>query len=758
MLDKSKIYTYDSRRVTSGDSFICLPKGDTYIKDALDKGALEVIHMDRMEFAIHAHDYYDHPTKECCLIGVTGTNGKTSVTYFLSQLLEGFGNKVLVIGTINSSLTTPESWDLCQRIKQHVEQGGTHVILEVSSHGIDQYRVYGFDFNVKCLTNITQDHLDYHQTFDRYKATKMGFMEDYSGISIYPEDVSCIDAQYLPQFVGTFHLKNVSSALFICQALGYTFDTLVPMLATLTAPEGRFETICMGQNFSVVVDFAHTPDGLDHVLKEAYHQVAGDRQRLTVVFGCGGDRDSKKRPLMGAVAEKFSNNIILTADNSRSEDTGMILDNIKDGIQNKDCIKGVFEDRCQAIQYAIQCIEPGDMLIVAGKGHEEFQYCQGYSYSYNDKVTLMVALIQQQLCSNLPVWHMDQSQDSLQGDVLFLSNKSSDGSALKYATFDRILSVPSHAKVTQYLKKLNGPKVVVIEQSSRISLGDILTWGLKSVQDCVVYRFDSKQSLDYNLSGLTLLQQTFAPIVILMSPDYFCKTKKITDILQPDHIVIGDIYNAQGFIEMPLIKLLQGIMDQEIFATQLWFYQNMTDICDAIDGENSESAVHCIQGTSLIDYYQLLLDALMQRLNVYPKQLSLGLSDYLMALPWYSKVVVDGVSAPIFVVDWQNDSVDFRQKMSFFNHYADNIMIYLLIDGPLDVLVQEINMYYLSESKTIVMHDTQKNTGEDEENVTYVASFKEHMIANSQALYLVWKLPECMLSQLVMQLNGENSV
>jgi UDP-N-acetylmuramoyl-L-alanyl-D-glutamate--2,6-diaminopimelate ligase len=757
MLDKSKIYTYDSRRVKSGDSFICLPKGDTYIKDALDKGAVEVIHMDRMEFALHAHDYYDHPTKDCCLIGVTGTNGKTSVTYFLSQLLEGLGHKVLVIGTINSSLTTPESWDLCQRIKHHVEQGGTHVILEVSSHGIDQYRVYGFDFNVKCLTNITQDHLDYHQTFDHYKATKMGFMEVYSGISIYPEDVSCIDAQYLPQFVGTFHLKNVSSALFVCQALGYTFDSLVPMLATLTAPEGRFEPICMGQAFSVVVDFAHTPDGLDHVLKEAYQQVSGDRQRLTVVFGCGGDRDAKKRPLMGAVAEKYSDNIILTADNSRSEDTVAIMERIKDGIQNRDCIQSVFTDRREAIQYAIKRIKPGDMLVVAGKGHEEFQYCQGYFYSYNDKLTLSAALVQQQLCSILPVWCLDPLQEGEHGDVLFLSNKSSEGATLKYATFDRMLPVPSHAKVTQYLKKLNGPKVIVIEQSSRISLGDILTWGLKSVQDCVVYRFDPKKSLDHNLSGLTLLQQTFSPIVILMSPDYFCKTKKITDILQPDHIVIGDIYNAQGFIEMPLIKLLQGIMDQETFATQLWFYQKMTDICDAIDGETSVSGVQCIQGASLMDYYQSLLDVLMQRLNVYPKQLSLGLSDYLMALPWYSKVVVAGVSAPIFVVDWQNDSVDFRQKMSFFSHYADNIMIYLLMEGSLDVLVQEIKMYYLSESKTIVMHEAQKDAGADQENVTYVASFKEHMVSHPKALYLVWKLPECRLSQLVVQLNGENS-
>jgi UDP-N-acetylmuramoyl-L-alanyl-D-glutamate--2,6-diaminopimelate ligase len=752
MLDKSKIYTYDSRRVTSGDSYICLPKGEAYIKEALDKGAVEVLHMDRMEFSMHAHDYFDYPTKECCLIGVTGTNGKTSVTYFLSQLLEALGNKVLVIGTLNSSLTTPESWDICQRIKDHMEQGGTHVILEVSSHGIHQKRVFGFDFDVKCLTNITQDHLDYHQTFEQYKATKMEFMTTYSGTSIYPDDVLCVEAHYLPQFSGMFHRKNVSSALAVCYVLGYTFDQFVSVLPALTAPEGRFESICMGQDFSVVVDFAHTPDGLEHVLKDAYHQVSLDRQCLTVVFGCGGDRDSNKRSLMGAVAEKYSDNLILTADNSRSEDTVMIMNDIKQGICNKACIKGEFQDRRQAIRCAIQGMRSGDMLIVAGKGHEEFQYCQGYSYAYNDKITLMVELLQQNLCLNLPVWQVDLLGHK-QGDILFLSYQLSDSASLKASMFDRILPLPSKVKVAQYLQKLNGPKLMVIEQPGRISLANILACCLKSVQDCVLYRFDSEKTLDYNFAGLTLLQQTSAPIIVSMEPDYFCKTKRISDVIQPDHIIVGDIYNAQGFVDITLIRLLQGVMGQEKFVTQLWFYQHMTDIFDSIDHEATMSSIQSVQGTSLVDYYQHLVEALMRCLMVYPEQLRVSVSDYLMALPWYSKVSVDGVLSPIFVVDWQQDRVDFQQKMTFFNYYADHIIMYLLVEGSVDALVQEIKMYNLSESKTVVIYETK--TEEIQENLTYVSSFKEHMVANPQAMYLIWKSPECMVSDLVKQLSGE---
>ena len=300
MLDKSRNYTHDSRRISPGDGYICLPKGEAYIEDALQRGAIDVIHMNRKEFAEAAHDYFDYPTRKITLIGITGTNGKTSVSYFTAQLLETMGHHVLVIGTLNSPLTTPESWDILNRIKEHVDQGGTHVVLEVSSHGIDQDRVFGFDFDVKCLTNITQDHLDYHKTFENYKNTKMSFMMDGVGLAIFSDDVPQVTADDIPQLKGSFHIKNVSSALAICKHLASDkpFD-ISTALRQLLSPQGRFQSIRLGQSFDVIVDFAHTPDALDMVLKDALALVGGNKDRVLVVFGCGGNRDAGKRSKMG---------------------------------------------------------------------------------------------------------------------------------------------------------------------------------------------------------------------------------------------------------------------------------------------------------------------------------------------------------------------------------------------------------------------------------------------------------------------------
>ena len=304
MLDKTKTYSYDSRLINSGDSFICLPKGERYIEEALEKGAIDVVHLSRDEFATCSNEYFDYPSDQCCLIGITGTNGKTSVTYFVQQLLQQLGHKVLVIGTLNASLTTPESWDILKRIKDHVDNGGTHVVLEVSSHGIDQKRVYGLEFDVKYLTNITQDHLDYHGTFEHYKQTKMSFMKNYPGKSIYSKDIQLISAEDIAQFSGQFHLENISGAIEICKQLGCSESVLLPLLSTLKAPEGRFELINFGQPYKVIIDFAHTPDGLNHA-HDALSIVDGDKNKLKVVFGCGGERDESKRKKMGEAAERY---------------------------------------------------------------------------------------------------------------------------------------------------------------------------------------------------------------------------------------------------------------------------------------------------------------------------------------------------------------------------------------------------------------------------------------------------------------------
>ena len=184
MLDRTKSYSFDSRFISKGDTFICLPKGKKHIKSALDNGAEDVIHLSREQFAKYSNEYFENPSDECVLIGITGTNGKTSVSYFVSQLLRHLGEKVLVIGTMNNALTTPESWDIAKKIRAHVDNGGRYVVLEVSSHGIDQKRINNLSFDIKGLTNITHDHLDYHKTFEHYKKTKLSFMKKFPGKSI----------------------------------------------------------------------------------------------------------------------------------------------------------------------------------------------------------------------------------------------------------------------------------------------------------------------------------------------------------------------------------------------------------------------------------------------------------------------------------------------------------------------------------------------------------------------------------------------
>ena len=372
IFDKDKTYSHDSRNIKPGDTYICLPKGDEYIKSALDNGAMDVIHMTRKEFAQFSNDYFGHPSKQCCLIGVTGTNGKTSVSFFIEQILKQFGNKVLVIGTMTGTLTTPESWDIVKQIKAHVDNGGTHVILEVSSHGIDQDRVHGLDFNIKCLTNISQDHLDYHKTFEHYKATKMRFMETYPGSSVFPDDIVEITEKDVPQLIGEFHLKNVGMAVKVCQLLMISTHQIMPSLKLLTAPDGRFELIDYGQGFNVIVDFAHTPDGLKHVLNDALALAKNNKQRLKVVFGCGGDRDQSKRKKMGQIAQQFTDNIVLTADNSRSELTSDIIRDIKEGIDHHEDVQVVL-DRSEAISKSIMDAKKEDVIVIAGKGHEQYQ-------------------------------------------------------------------------------------------------------------------------------------------------------------------------------------------------------------------------------------------------------------------------------------------------------------------------------------------------------------------------------------------------
>ena len=408
MLNQSKTYAFDSRRVKKGDSFICLPNGEPFIVDALNRGAIDVINMSRRDFAAFSHQYFNHPTEHCVLIGVTGTNGKTSVVYFTVQLLKKLNKKPLSIGTLESELTTPESWDALSKMATHISQGGTHVVMEVSSHGIDQLRVDGFQFDIKCLTNISEDHLDYHGSFEAYKATKMGFMNANPGREVYSDSVDDIDPKYYPQLSGIFHKKNISTAVQICRALGIELSDILPLLSTIDAPPGRFESVDLNQPFSVIIDFAHTPDGLAFVLDAALAMVGGRKESLHVVFGCGGDRDQSKRSKMGKVGETYSHNLYITSDNSRSEQSDHIIQQIVDGITDPSVIKLTHPDRYASIQCALTSTHPGDVVIIAGKDHETMQHCSGFSYSFNDKQVCEQLLSNKQFFNQILIGNLMQ--------------------------------------------------------------------------------------------------------------------------------------------------------------------------------------------------------------------------------------------------------------------------------------------------------------------------------------------------------------
>ena len=358
-------------------SLLCLPGGEAYA----DPQRYPVIPFNRKALAEFAATYYQEPSKSLKLIGVTGTNGKSSVVYYLRQLLEAMGEKVLSVGTLTHPLTTPESWDLQAIFADHLKKGGTYAVMEVSSIGIDQGRVLQMDFDIKCFTNISQDHLDYHKSFDAYKKAKWDFMQHYPGKALWPEDFENITLTY--EAPCRFQATNLKAALAVLNTLGFEASQLNKILPNLKHPPGRFEYVNCGQSFDVVVDYAHTPDGLAVVLEEAKQISREKGGQLWTVFGCGGDRDKGKRPLMAAVAEKWADQVILSSDNPRSEDPQKIIEDMVKGLKCPE--KAVLEaDRKAAIAYALKNIGSQDLLLIAGKGHEKVQVISGQRIPFDD--------------------------------------------------------------------------------------------------------------------------------------------------------------------------------------------------------------------------------------------------------------------------------------------------------------------------------------------------------------------------------------
>ena len=444
---------YDSRKVTPGSLFVAVTgfaaDGNRFIPMALEKGACAVVtakqpvedipyilvENDRLALAQLGANYYQHPAGAMTLIGVTGTNGKTSVTLLLKQILEKtLGAKVGLIGTMSNFIgdmelpterTTPESFELQGLFAQMRDAGCTHVVMEVSSHAIALERVGGEHFDVAAFTNLTEDHLDFHKTMENYCDTKAELFarcdkavanrddewftrmtakangnllttsvrqpaglraEDLQlhsdGISFAAVYGSVRVLVSLP-IPGKFTVYNALTVLGIALQLGISLEAAADALKTASGVKGRVEVVpTPGMPYTVLIDYAHTPDGLENVLSSVRGFCKG---RLIAVFGCGGDRDPIKRPIMGGIGVRLSDIAVITSDNPRTEDPMAIISDILKGVTEEFGEYTVIEDRRKAIRYAMDIAGKDDIIVLAGKGHETYQEICGVKYHLDER-------------------------------------------------------------------------------------------------------------------------------------------------------------------------------------------------------------------------------------------------------------------------------------------------------------------------------------------------------------------------------------
>ena len=329
-----------------------------------------------------------HPSKDLYVIGITGTNGKTSVSFLIGEVLKAAGFNPFVLGTFNSGskdLSTPEAIDILRLMKEHLARGGTHFVMEVTSEGIDQDRILGIDFNIKLLTNITQDHLDYHKTFKKYEETKLGFMRKGSAYKIYPDYFKEESIDFTTRLLGHFNLLNIKAAKSVLRHVGIAENTIRKTLSSCLPPRGRLESVEKGQSFLVLVDYAHTPDGLQNVLSTVKDIALERKGRLLVLFGCGGNRDAGKRPQMGKIASEIADYMVITEDNPRLENSQNIMDEILAGAVSGFNDYVLIQKRRKAIDFIINQAQDNDVVILAGKGHETYQVLNSETIYFDDK-------------------------------------------------------------------------------------------------------------------------------------------------------------------------------------------------------------------------------------------------------------------------------------------------------------------------------------------------------------------------------------
>ncbi len=468
---------YDSRLVGPGFVFVAVKgftfDGHDFIKDAIDRGSAAIV----MEYAVEktgaidlasqgrtafievsdsrealaliSAAYYGHPSRRMSLIGITGTNGKTTTSFLTKSIIDAGGNRSGLLGTIcymtgkqslTSVNTTPESLDLQRYLNEMADNNITYAVVEVSSHAMTLKRIEGCYFNVAAFTNFTQDHLDFHETMDAYFLAKSGMfsylrdggtavlnvddpalrqfaktlkcnvitcgieqdamiradnieigeksVQDSSKAVKYglAFDVSTPEGRFSvrSRLTGRMNVHNILLSIGISHALGINEKVIRKGISEAMPVEGRFETIDKGQNFRCIIDYAHTEDALKKIIEEAKLITEG---RVITVFGCGGDRDRSKRPLMGHVADTLSDHIVVSSDNPRSEEPEEIIKDIVKGIESD--AYSIIPDREEAIRYAVLMAEKGDTVLVAGKGHEDYQEIKGVRHHFSDREVLM---------------------------------------------------------------------------------------------------------------------------------------------------------------------------------------------------------------------------------------------------------------------------------------------------------------------------------------------------------------------------------
>lgn len=449
--------TCDSRCVKEGYAFVCIKgaksDGHDYAQKAVEGGAVVIIAerdlgLDNQIVVPDTHaayadmcaKWFGNPADSLKLLGVTGTNGKTSVTYMMKKILEKAGYKVGLIGTIQNMIgdeiiaahnTTPNAYELNSLFALMKAKGCTYVIMEVSSHALDQSRVYRLNFEAAMFTNLTQDHLDYHITMDNYLAAKKKLFYMCKTAVINSDDpyaqrlcegldckittyslgddstysAKCV--KYRPasveyEFVsdseighikvntgGKFTAYNSLCAAACAVEIGIPLATVAEALKELHGVKGRAEVVPTGRDFTVIIDYAHTPDGLKNILS-TFREC--EKNRLIAVFGCGGDRDKTKRPIMGNIAAHYSDYAIVTSDNPRTEEPSAIIEDILEGMKGAVIPVKVIENRIEAIKFAVSIAKKDDIIVLAGKGHETYQILKTGTIHLDEREVVAEAL------------------------------------------------------------------------------------------------------------------------------------------------------------------------------------------------------------------------------------------------------------------------------------------------------------------------------------------------------------------------------